>query len=133
LGRGGEALNLGLVLAKSGYPRRDGLGFEQGVVSVVGATRVRQQVAQMQFRGPQVLPQAGKQAGQLQAVAAFCKIGLHGADGTVGRVDCQAAEVVEGAGLAGFEGDARVGAGGAPMRLVAEQTGWRRARVPTGA
>ncbi|MDO3415704.1 hypothetical protein Q3A66_11555 [Hymenobacter sp. BT770] len=44
------------------------------------------------------------------------------ADDTAGRVHGQAAEVVERAGLAGLDGNARVRVGGAVKRLVAEQT-----------
>ena len=55
----------------------------------------------------------------MQAVAAVGEIDLHVADDALGRVDGLAAAVVQGAGFAGLDGNARVGIGGAVMRLVA--------------
>ena len=59
----------------------------------------------------------------MQAAAFIGVVGLHVADDAVGRVDGQAAEVVQGPGLAGLDGDARVGVGGAVGRFVAQQAG----------
>ena len=58
------------------------------------------------------------------AVAAVGQVGLQVADDAMARIDRQAAEAVQGADLAGLEGDARVGVGGAVVRLVAQHTGF---------
>ena len=72
--------------------------------------------------GAQAPLQAGEQPGQVQAVALVGVIGLHVADDAFRGVHGQAAEVVQGPGFAGLDGNARIGVGGAVVGLVAEQT-----------
>ena len=57
----------------------------------------------------------------MQAVALVGQVRLYMADDAVGRVHGQAAAVVQGPGLAGLDGDARVGVRGAVVGFVAEQ------------
>ena len=73
---------------------------------------------------PQSALQTAQQAGHVQAVAAVGQISRHMANDAMGRIHGQAAEVVQGPGFAGFDGNARVRVGGAVVGLVAEQAGF---------
>ena len=117
-----EAFHFGFVAPEDGNPGRDATLLEQGVVHAAGIVGIGNQVLQRQALCEQPLLQLLHQLGQVDAVAAVGKVGLHVADHAVGRIDRQAAEVVERPRFARLDGDARVWIGRAVVGFVADQT-----------